>query len=87
MRPIERPPFYAVEVRPASIAWTGAGLRIDAETRVLGGDERPIEGLYAASDTVGSLHGDRYIGGGGPFGPCIVFGRIAGSAAARYAGS
>jgi fumarate reductase flavoprotein subunit len=85
MRPITTPPFYAVEVRPAIIAWTGAGLRIDAEARVLGRDERPIAGFFAAGETVGSLHGDRYIGGGGSFGPCLVFGRIAGGNASAYA--
>jgi fumarate reductase flavoprotein subunit len=85
MRPIETPPFYAAEVRPAIICWTGAGLRINADTCVLGTDERTIPGLYAAGETVGSLHGDRYIGGGGSFGPCIVFGRLAGANAATYA--
>jgi len=85
MRPVATPPFYAVEVRPAIIAWTGAGLRVDAGARVLGRDERPIQGFYAAGETVGSFHGDRYIGGGGSFGPCLVFGRIAGRGAARRA--
>jgi fumarate reductase flavoprotein subunit len=85
MRPIATPPFYAVEVRPAIIAWTGAGLRIDAETRVIGTDERPIPGLFAAGETVGSLHGDRYIGGGGSFGPCVAFGKLAGEKAAAAA--
>ena len=85
MRPIETPPFYAAEVRPAIICWTGTGLRIDADTRVLGRNEKPIPGLYAAGETVGSLHGDRYIGGGGSFGPCIVFGKLAGESAAAFA--
>jgi len=84
MRAIQQPPFYAAEVRPAIVCWTGAGLRINADTCVLGCDERPIAGLYAAGETVGSLHGDRYIGGGGSFGPCIVFGKLAGQQAAAY---
>ena len=82
MRPIVTPPFYAAEVRPAIICWTGTGLRIDADARVVGVDEQPIAGLYAAGETVGSLHGDRYIGGGGSYGPCIVFGKLAGANAA-----
>lgn len=85
MRPVSEPPFYAVEVRPAIIAWTGAGLRIDAEARVIGTDERPVPGLFAAGETVGSLHGDRYIGGGGSFGPSLVFGRLGGARAADFA--
>ena len=84
MRPIERAPFYAAEVRPAIICWTGTGLRIDADTRVVAKNEQPIPGLYAAGETVGSLHGDRYIGGGGSFGPCIVFGKLAGESAAAF---
>ncbi|MDH3643549.1 MAG: FAD-binding protein, partial [Gammaproteobacteria bacterium] len=84
MVPILKPPFYAVEVRPAIVCWTGKGLRINADTCVVGTDERTIPGLYAAGETVGSLHGDRYIGGGGSFGPCIVFGKLAGENAARY---
>jgi fumarate reductase flavoprotein subunit len=47
--------------------------------------EKAIPGLYAAGETIGNLHGDRYIGGGGSFGPCLVFGKIAGENAARYA--
>ncbi|HJP40251.1 MAG TPA: FAD-binding protein, partial [Dehalococcoidia bacterium] len=82
MRPITTPPYYAAEVRPAIICWTGTGLRIDADTHVIGGNEEPIPGLFAAGETVGSLHGDRYIGGGGSFGPAVTFGRIAGAHAA-----
>ena len=85
MRVIQQPPFYAVEVRPAIVCWTGTGLRINADTCVLGNDELAIPGLYAAGETVGSLHGDRYIGGGGSYGPCIVFGNLAGENAALYA--
>ncbi len=85
LRPIRTAPFYAVELRPAIIAWTGTGLRIDAETRVIGQDERPIPGLFAAGETVGTFHGDVYIGGGGSYGPAVTFGRIAGAQAAEEA--
>lgn len=87
MRPVVAPPFYAAELRPAIVCWTGTGLRIDAHTRVLRRDESAIPGFYAAGETVGSLHGDRYVGGGGSFGPCVVFGRLAGENAADYVGS
>ena len=85
MRVIQQPPFYAVEVRPAIVCWTGTGLRINADACVVARNERVIPGLYAAGESVGSLHGDRYIGGGGSFGPCIVFGKLAGANAAAYA--
>lgn len=82
MRPIVSAPFYAAEIRPAIICWTGAGLRINDDAQVIRNNEEPIPGLYAAGETVGSLHGDRYIGGGGSYGPCIVFGKLAGANAA-----
>jgi fumarate reductase flavoprotein subunit len=85
MAPIRKPPFYAVEIRPAILCWTGTGLRIDADTCVLNKASKPIRGLYAAGETVGNLHGDRYIGGGGSYGPCLVFGKLAGEKAAKYA--
>ena len=83
--PVAHAPFYAAEVKPAIICWTGTGLRINATTQVLAESGAPIEGLYAAGETVGSLHGDRYVGGGGSFGPCIVFGKLAGESAAHFA--
>ncbi len=85
LAPIRTAPFYAVEVRPAIVCWTGTGLRIDADGCVLSQSERPIPGLYAAGETVGNLHGDVYVGGGGSFGPCIVFGKQAGERAAKFA--
>ena len=87
LKPITTAPYYAAEVKPAIVCWTGAGLRINADTQVLNTQHQPIPGLYAAGETVGSLHGDRYIGGGGSFGPCIVFGRLAGTNAIQFAKS
>ncbi len=85
LAPIATAPFYAAEIRPAILCWTGTGLRIDAHTSVLDKADRPIRGLYAAGETVGNLHGDVYIGGGGSYGPCLVFGKLAGENAAKYA--
>ena len=87
MAPIRTPPFYAAEIRPAILCWTGTGLRINADTCVINKAEKPIRGLYAAGETVGNLHGDVYIGGGGSYGPCMVFGKLAGENAAKYARS
>ncbi len=87
MAPIKTPPFYAVEIRPAMLCWTGTGLRINADTCALNKADKPIRGLYAAGETVGNLHGDVYIGGGGSYGPCLVFGKLAGENAAKYANS
>ena len=44
MFPVQQGPFYAVEVKPAIIGVTGAGLDIDRECRVLDRAGRPIAG-------------------------------------------
>lgn len=85
MKPILKPPFYAVEIKPAIVCLTSAGLRIDARTRVLDQNDRPIDGLFAAGETTGGVLGERYIGGGNSIANAVVFGRIAGCAAAAEA--
>lgn len=82
LRPMENGPFYAVSLKPSVVALTGYGLRIDADTRVLGEtDDRPIPGLYAAGEVTGNVLGPQYIGGGHAIGSALIFGHIAGRAA------
>jgi len=83
LRPLATPPFYAARLRPAVVGVTGAGLRTDRDARVLDGNDRPIAGLYAAGETVGGIHGELYVGGGGMIANAVVYGRIAGQNAAR----
>ncbi len=85
LRPVVDPPFYAARIRAAIVCWTGVGLRIDVEARVLGSDGRPIPGLFAAGETAGGMAGDCYAAGGASILNAIVFGRIAGASAAAYA--
>jgi succinate dehydrogenase/fumarate reductase flavoprotein subunit len=80
--PISTPPFYAVELRPAIVGMTFAGLRIDDRARVLDPAGRPIPGLYAAGEVTGGLMGQIYPAGGTSIGNALVFGRIAGTDAA-----
>lgn len=86
LKPIATPPFYGARIRPAIVCWTGTGLRIDPEARVLDQADRPIAGLYAAGETTGGMFGPCYAGGGASIGNAIVFGRVAGSNAAAEAG-
>jgi fumarate reductase flavoprotein subunit len=86
LRPVQAAPFYAVRIRPAIVCWTGAGLRIDAEARVLDTADQPIPGLYAAGETTGGMFGECYAAGGASIANAIVFGRIAGRNAAATAG-
>jgi fumarate reductase flavoprotein subunit len=82
MKAIATPPFYAVEIRPAIICLTSAGLRIDPDCRVLDSGDRPVPGLFAAGETTGGVLGERYVGGGNSITNAIVFGRRAGRRAA-----
>ncbi|HEX2793354.1 MAG TPA: FAD-dependent oxidoreductase [Croceicoccus sp.] len=85
LRPVRRAPFYAARVNAAIVCWTGVGIRIDAEARVLARDGTPIPGLFAAGETTGGMHGDCYAAGGASIANAIVFGRIAGRNAALRA--
>ncbi len=82
MKPVQTPPFFAVEIKPAIVCLTSTGLRIDAQAHVLDERDRVIKGLYAAGETTGGVLGERYIGGGNSIANAIVFGRIAGRTAA-----
>lgn len=85
MFPVRQGPFYAVEVKPAIIGVTGAGLDIDRQCRVLDCAGRAIPGLYAAGEATGVTQGKRYTGGGFSIGPAVILGREAGRQAAREA--
>lgn len=81
---IDGPPYYAIELKAASIGQTSAGLTIDADGRVQDGHGRPIPGLYAAGETLGCVQGRRYAGGGMGIASALVFGRLAGEEAGKF---
>jgi 3-oxosteroid 1-dehydrogenase len=50
--PLVKPPFYAVELkRMGGTGIPSAGLLIDQHSRVVGWDDKPIEGLYSAGNS------------------------------------
>ncbi len=49
------------------------GLATDADARVLGGDGKPIPGLYACGNDMASVMAGSYPGPGTTLGPAIVF--------------
>lgn len=84
--PISDAPFFAIEYMPL-VQKNFGGVQTDSECRVLSQSGRPIAGLYAAGEVAGMAGG--HINGrraleGTMFGPCLLSGRIAGSAAAAY---
>ena len=72
-RPLDRPPYYIVEVAPA-ITYTMTGILIDAQSRVLDADGRPIPGLLCAGSDAGGLYVRAYAGG---IAAALVFGLAA----------
>jgi len=78
-RAIQTSPFYAIAVTPL-IHHTMGGLRINEDAQVLRKDGSIIEGLFAAGEVTGGVHGDNRLGGNG-VADIIVFGRIAGNSA------
>ncbi len=82
-RPVMTPPFYAIEVTPA-VHHTMGGMTIDARTRVKDTDGRTINGLYAAGEATGGIHGANRLGGNA-ISDIVTFGRIAGKEAAKRA--
>jgi fumarate reductase flavoprotein subunit len=81
MAPLTEGPFYAIPQWP-SIHYCMGGLRINRKARVIDIDGKVIPRLYAAGEACGGVHGSNRLGGNG-IPDCIVFGRIAGTYAAR----
>ncbi len=65
-----------LEVAPGSHTWLG-GLRIDTDGKT------PVDGLWAAGETAGGIHGGNRIGGSA-LSASLVYGRRAGRAAAKF---
>ncbi|MDO8731989.1 MAG: FAD-dependent oxidoreductase [Actinomycetota bacterium] len=85
MRPIETGPFYATEMRLASVGFTGAGPRVNARAAVLDQNNVPIPGLFAGGECASGIAGYGSAMDATPTATCLVFGRIAGESAAAFA--
>ena len=81
VRPIDRPPYYAVQIYPGTLG-TNGGPRIDAHGRVRRARGGVIPGLYAAGNTAANTFAWAYPSGGGTIGNGVVFGYLAGRHAA-----
>jgi len=81
MGPIDKGPFYAIEVYPGDVGTYG-GVVCDSNSRVLREDGSVIEGLYACGVATASPMGKVYPGAGASVGPSMTFGWIAAKHAA-----
>lgn len=75
--PLSHAPFYAVKLLPGDFS-TLAGLRTDAQARVIDAQGRVIPGLYAAGNDNSTMAGGNSPSGGFTLGPAMTFGFIAG---------
>lgn len=77
LAPLENGPYYAVRLFVGEIG-TFAGIKVDANARVLKEDDQVIPGLYAVGNDQVSVFGGGYPGPGSTLGPGMTFGYIAG---------
>merc|ERR1712224_254386 len=73
--------FHVAIVTPV-IHYCMGGLKIDTDARVQTPQGANIEGLYAAGEVAGGVHGRNRLGGNSLL-DCVVFGRVAGQTATK----
>ena len=69
-------PYYAGRVTPV-VHYTMGGVKVDDSGRVVRADGSRINGLYAAGEIIGGVHGKNRLGGNA-LTECAVFGRLVG---------
>lgn len=74
--PLDRAPYFATRVFPADVGTCG-GVVTDEHARVLDGQGRVIEGLYATGNTTATVMGRTYPGAGASIANSMVFGYVA----------
>jgi len=79
---VKTEPFYVAIITPV-IHYCMGGLEIDVDSAVVNGSGQAIPGLYAAGEVAGGVHGNNRLGGNSLL-DCVVFGRVAGQACAKY---
>lgn len=78
---LDTPPYYA-GARVPTVHHTMGGIQINTNGEVLNPDGQVIEGLFAAGEVTGGIHGTNRLGGNA-LADINVFGRIAGANAAK----
>lgn len=74
--PIKTGPYYIASITP-SLHHTMGGVEINTNTQVIDTNGNPIEGLFAAGEVTGGIHGTNRLGGNA-IADALVFGRLAG---------
>lgn len=79
--PLLQAPYWAYEVG-LTVHYTPGGLVVDENGRVMRVDGRPVQGLWAAGEVTGSVHGANRLGGNG-LTDALTFGRLIGEKIAK----
>merc|ERR1719473_2143801 len=74
--------FHVAIVTPV-IHYCMGGLEIDVNSNVVNTQGKAIQGLYAAGEVAGGVHGNNRLGGNSLL-DCVVFGRVSGKHCAEY---
>jgi succinate dehydrogenase/fumarate reductase flavoprotein subunit len=74
--PIRKAPFHAIAIIPG-VLFTEGGILINGSGQVLGRQEQPIPGLYAAGNAAGGLQGGPHNGYAGGWSAATTFGLLA----------
>ncbi len=80
--PINKSPYYAIKIAPG-VHHTMGGVTINTHTQVLDTAKNIIQGVFAAGEVVGGVHGANRIGGNA-VADIIIFGMQAGRQATDY---
>merc|ERR1711988_1802978 len=75
-------PFYVAIITPV-IHYCMGGLQTTVKGECVRNNGQRIDGLYAAGEIAGGIHGNNRLGGNSLL-DCVVFGRVAGKAASKY---
>ena len=75
--PIETPPYYVCRLWPKVHHCMG-GIQINDKAQVMHVDGYPIDGLYAAGEITGGIHGGDRLGSCATL-DCLFYGRVAGN--------
>ena len=74
--------FHVALMEPV-LHFTMGGIEINDKAKVLNGEHKPFEGLYACGELAGGVHGANRLGGSSLLG-CVVYGRVAGNSASQH---
>lgn len=83
---MEKSNIYHVAFIARVLHFTMGGIKIDDFSRVIycdGSNEKPFEGLYAAGEVAGGIHGHNRLGGSSLL-ACVVFGRLSADQATGF---